>query len=77
MLGGYMIDRAYTRLAKGNTLSEVRFVHDYVQFIFEPHVLSLYAPLQVSAEGSVLARGDIGYYDSLCSLVGQSLLTFQ
>ena len=68
-----MIDRAYICLAKANALSEVRFVHDYVQFIFEPHTLSLYAPLHVLAEGRALARGDVGYYDSICSLIGETL----
>jgi hypothetical protein len=69
-----MIDRAYTRLAKENSLSEVRFVHDYVQFFFEPHILSLYAPLQVLADGRSLARKDIGFYDNICSLIGQRLI---
>lgn len=68
-----MIDRAYIRLAKANALSEVRFVHDYVQFIFEPHTLSLYAPLHVLTDGHALARGNVGYYDSICSLIGQNL----
>jgi hypothetical protein len=68
-----MIDRAYIRLAKANTLSEVRFVHDYVQFIFEPHTLSLYAPLHISTEGRALARGDVGYYERICSLIGENL----
>jgi len=68
-----MIDRAYERLAKAIALSEVRFVHDYVQFIWEPHTLSLYAPLRVLAEGRPLARSDVGFCDSICSLIGQSL----
>ena len=68
-----MIDQAYARLAGANALSEVRFVHDYVQFIFEPHTLSLYAPLRVVAAGRILARGDVGYYDNICSLIGETL----
>ncbi len=67
-----MIDRAYVRLVKANALSEVRFVHDYVQFIFEPHTLSLYAPLRVMADRP-LTRNDIGFCDSICSLIGQNL----
>lgn len=69
-----MIDPDYVPLSKANALSEVRFVHDYVQFVFEPHTLSLYAPLRVFAEGHSLVRGDIGYFDSICCLVGQSLV---
>jgi len=73
-LGGNMIDKTYARLANTNALSEVRFVHDYVQFIFEPHTLSLYAPLRVLAEGRSLGSTDVGYYDRICSLVGQHLI---
>ena len=69
-----MIDRAYDRLAKEDALSEVRFVHDYVQFIFGAHTLSLYAPLQVRSEGRPLARHDVGFRDSICSLIGRTLI---
>lgn len=69
-----MIDQAYERLAKENALTEVRLVHDYVQFIFGPHTLSLYAPLRVRAEGRLLSRNDVGFHDSICSLIGQTLI---
>lgn len=68
-----MIDRAYDRLAKESALSEVRFIHDYVQFIFGSHTLSLYAPLRVLAEGHPLAPNDVGFNDRIRSLVGQTL----
>lgn len=68
-----MIDRAYDPLSKEDALSQVTFVHDYVQFVFGPHTLSLYAPLLVRAGGRSLARNDVSFCDSICSLIGQKL----
>ncbi len=69
-----MSDHAYASLINTDALSEVRVVHDYIQFIFGPHTLSLYAPLSVVAGARTLTRNDAGYYDCICSLVGQSLV---
>lgn len=68
-----MIDRAYEGLAKADVLSEVRFVHDYVQLIFEPYTLSLYAPLKVLVGARTLKPTDAGYHNGICLLIGQTL----
>ncbi len=73
-MGGYTSDHAYASLTNTHALSEVRVVHDYIQFIFGPYTLSLYAPLSVVAGGRPLTRNDAGYYDCICSLLGQSLV---
>lgn len=69
-----MSDHAYAVLTEADALSEVRFVHDYFQFIFGPYTLSLYAPFGVVAGERNLMRNDAGYYDCICSLVGQGLV---
>lgn len=61
---------ARTRLAEVDALSEVRFIHDYVQFIFEPHTLSLYA----TDLWALFGTERYGFYDSICSLIGHRLI---
>lgn len=69
-----MNDPAYECLTQAEPLSEVRFVHDYVQFIFWPHGLSVYARLCVSNGGRILSSSDARFYDSICTLIGQKLV---
>lgn len=69
-----MNDPAYSSLTNSEALSEVRFVYDYVQLIFGLYTLSLYAPLRVLVAGGSFTRNDAGYYDHICSLIGQSLV---
>jgi len=69
-----MNDVAYECLTQGEPLSEVRFVHDYVQFVLWPHTLSVYPKLRVSSQARMLSPSDPGFYDSICKLIGQKLL---
>ena len=55
-----MIDHAYASITNTDALSEVRVVHDYIQFIVWPYTLSLYAPLSVVAGERTLTRKDAG-----------------
>jgi hypothetical protein len=69
-----MNDPAYEPLIQAAALSEVRFVHDYVQFVFWPYGLSVYAKVSVSTNGRVLGPRDAGYFDSIYILIGQKLV---
>ena len=69
-----MRDAAYEVLAQADPLSEIRFVHDYLQLVFWPHTLSLYPKLEVHAGGRRLTSSDNGYFDSICRLIGQKLV---
>lgn len=69
-----MNDPAYDCLTQAEPLSEVRFVHDYVQFVLWPHTLSIYPRLKVSRGDHVLSPADSGFYDSICSLIGQKVV---
>jgi hypothetical protein len=70
-----MNDPAYECLTQAEPLSEVRFVHDYLQFVFWPHGLSVYVRLRVSTGGHFLSPTDAGFYDSICTLIGQKLVS--
>jgi len=50
-------------------LSQVVFVHDYVQFRFQDVVLSVLSRLTVSADGRALKRHDLGFCDALVNLI--------
>lgn len=69
-----MNDLAYEPLTEAAALSEVRFVHDYMQLVFWPYGLSIYAKVIVSTKGRVLFPNDVGYFDSICTLIGQKLV---
>ncbi|HEX7952656.1 MAG TPA: hypothetical protein VF523_06245 [Burkholderiales bacterium] len=63
----------YERLTAAEPLSEVRFVHDYVQLVLWPHTLSLYPKLRMSVGDHTLRSTDQGFYDSICRLIGQRI----
>ena len=65
---------AYERLTETEPVSEVRFVQDYVQFVLGPHTLSVYPKLRVSIGKRVLSPADSGFYDCVCTLIGQNLV---
>jgi len=69
-----MNDPAYECLTQAEPLSEVRFVHDYVQFVLWPHTLSVYPHIRVSSGEYVRSPADPGFYDSICRLIGQKLV---
>jgi hypothetical protein len=52
-------------------LSEVVFIHDYVQLRFEETGLSLYSRLTIDTGKGVLDRIDSNFADALVGLIGQ------
>lgn len=52
-------------------LTQVIFVHDYLQLAFQELGMSIYSAATVSAHGVTLHRGDPGYCDALVNLIGQ------
>lgn len=68
-------ETGYDELITGDTCSEVRFVHDYMQMVFGPLTLSVYSPIQVQLTGrGLLNRADIGFFDAICGLIGQRIV---
>jgi hypothetical protein len=52
-------------------LSQVVFVHDYVQLVFQDRAFSLFNSLTYCEQSSVLPQGSPGFCDSLVALIGQ------
>ena len=69
-----MNDPTYECLTQAGPLSEVRFVHDYVQLVLWTNTLSIYPRLHVSTGERILSSDDSGFYDGICGLIGQSLV---
>ncbi len=59
---------------RGRSLTSVEFVLDYIQFRFEGSCLTTLILPSVSVNGHTLQAGSTGYYDQVCSLIGQQVL---
>jgi len=52
-------------------LSEVRFVQDYVQLVFQDGTLSVYNEATVCSDGKRFSTGEPGFTDALVQLIGR------
>jgi len=52
-------------------LSQVVFVHDYFQLVFQGETLSVYNQASVHRGSAVFAHGEPGFFDALLQLIGQ------
>jgi hypothetical protein len=52
-------------------LSQVVFIHDYIQLVFQHEGFSIYNAAEVVRDGGVIRQGQIGYCDALVSLINQ------
>lgn len=52
-------------------LSEVTFIHDYIQISFQDSGFSLYNRVAVRTEAGLFNQGEPGFCDALVSLIGQ------
>jgi hypothetical protein len=64
-----------TDLSPAEPLSQVVFIHDYVQLVFQDERLSIYNPIAVSDAQSDLSCGGLGLRDALVGLIGQSAVS--
>jgi hypothetical protein len=54
-------------------LSQVVFIHDYLQLVFQDACFSIYNPAELRQGDSLLSQGEPGFGDVLVSLIGQPL----
>lgn len=62
-------------LAPAAPLSEVRFVHDYVQLFFDDECFSIYNAFSVHQNGQSFREGEPGFADALVRLIGERATT--
>lgn len=53
-------------------LSQVVFVHDYLQLVFQDHAFTLYNIATCSTDSGDFRQGQPGFCDALVSLIGQA-----
>lgn len=54
-------------------LSEVVFIHDYLQLVFQDACFSIYNAIELRQGNSSLSQGQSGFCDGLVGLIGQPL----
>lgn len=60
-----------TLLTPLEPLSEVAFVHDYLQLVFQGESYSIYKITKLILNGSEWMQGEAGFCDTLVGLMGQ------
>ena len=58
-------------LLDAEPMSQVIFIGDYVQLVFQDTYFNLYGAVTVHRSGCTLKRKDLGFCDELCRLIGQ------
>lgn len=57
------------------TLSQVVFVHDYLQLVFQDSAFTIYNLATYSADSTQVRQGQPGFCDALVSLINQNVRT--
>jgi hypothetical protein len=57
-------------LEQTDALSQVSFVHDYIQLIFQDYVLNLYNPVWIKQKSYIYKREEPNFCDAMVSLIG-------
>ena len=61
-------------LVDAEPLTQVVFVHDYLQLVFQGRRVSLYNVVRLHRGGGTLNESDIGWVDELPRLIGQRVV---
>lgn len=56
-------------------LSQVVFIHDYLQLVFQGESFSIYNISKFVHNGTELVQGESGFCDAMVSLIGQRVVT--
>ena len=58
-------------LKPSEALSQVVFIHDYMQLVFQDESFTIYNDAEIIRNGSSLRQGQLGFCDALVSLISQ------
>ncbi|OQW69577.1 MAG: hypothetical protein BVN34_04500 [Proteobacteria bacterium ST_bin12] len=65
----------HPKICPTEPLSQVVFIHDYFQLVFQNAGFSIYNPSELIQSGTSLSRGQPGFCDGLVNLIGQPLIS--
>lgn len=63
-----------SRLVPVEPLSEVAFIHDYFQLVFQEERFTVYNEAAIEDGGNVIRQGSVGFCDKLVEFIGQSVV---
>jgi hypothetical protein len=75
-LGTFGISHMQPNLIPAETLSQVVFVHDYFQLVFQDETFNIYNFAEVVREGAILRQGQVGFCDAAVGLIGEKVVSF-
>ena len=61
-------------LKPSEPLSQVVFIHDYLQLIFQDEGFNIYNLAEIDHRGVKIAQGQAGFCDAVVSLIGQRII---
>lgn len=67
--------KSILKYLEGLELAGITFIRNYIQFLFDGWVLSIYTMPQIRIQNEILAPLDPGYYDKLCFLIGKKIVS--
>jgi hypothetical protein len=62
-------------LLDAEPLSQVVFIHNYIQLVFQGMSFNLYGAVTLYRSGCTLMRKDVGFCDELCRLIDQRVVS--
>ena len=62
-------------LVPSEPLSQVVFIHDYLQLVFQGESFSVYNVSKLVHNGTELIQGQSGFCDAMVNLIGQRVVT--
>ena len=63
-------------LIPAEPLSQVVFVHDYFQLVFQDDTFNIHNLAEVVWEGDILRQGQVGFCDAVVGLIGRRVISF-
>ncbi len=54
-------------------LAGITFIRGYIQFLFDGPIFNTYTLPQIKTKNKIIASTDLGYYDTLCMLIGKKI----
>lgn len=70
-------DKSILKILEGVELAGITFIRGYIQFLFDGPLLNVYSLLRIKSKDEILSPKDHGFYDTLCSLVGERIVSIQ
>ena len=60
-------------LKPSGPLSQVVFIHDYVQLVFDEESFSICNVAEMDCQGALIRQGQVGFCDALVALIAQQV----